>query len=213
VAGPIVDVRRFSLQQPPLHDAVVEPIELDLHMPRRHHGGRAAELLELIIAVGRVQILEMHRVGRVVHALEPVAGQQVDLDDLVEIIAHQNVPARDQRDRLRTEIGENQPAQLRDRIGLDGDLVLVAVLGERAILERLLQAAALGVEKPAVIGAAQALLVRNAVFHGQAAVRTAIADEPHSPRSGTVEGEVLAEQPDLLHRFPLELGRGADRRH
>src|ERR1043166_7090850 len=144
---PVVDVGRFTFEEAAFHDAVVEPVELDLDVPRRLHGRRAAELLELVVAECGVQELEVNRVCRVLHALQPAARQPVDLDDLVEVVTNKNVPARHEGRRLWTEVSENQSAELLRRICLDRDLVLVGVALDCAVLERLLDAAAFGVEQ------------------------------------------------------------------
>src|SRR5689334_9170413 len=79
------------------------------------------------------------------------------------------------------------------------------------ILERHLEAIALGVEEPAVIGAAQAVSFRNAVFEGHAAMRAAIVDEPIFAAFAAEERQIFAEDAHALHRLLRQLGLGADR--
>src|SRR6185312_5487512 len=171
---PVVGGLRLAFEQATLVEAVFERIESDLHMPRRIHRRRTARFLFLIIAELRVQEFEMHGIGRVVHALHPVAGQRIDLDRAIEIVAHEQIPARQQWHRRRTHIGPDEAAERLAGIGLDLDLFFVAQLGMREIFEGHLDAIALRIEHPAVIGAAQAAILGNAVFQRHAAMRAAV---------------------------------------
>src|SRR5437764_680999 len=117
----------------------------------------------------------------------------MDLDHLVEIFTHQNVPARHQRGGGGAEIGKDQSAQLFDRIGLDSDLLLVGILRQRAIFERLFEASSIGIKKPAVVRAAQPSLLRDPVFQRKTSMRAALADEPVLAAFRSIEREVLAK--------------------
>ena len=207
---PIVGGLGLALEQTALVEAVFEGIESDLHMPRRIHCRRTARFLFLIIAELRVQEFEMHGIGRVVHALYPIARQRIDLDRAIKIIAHQQVPARQERHRRRTHIGPDEAAERLARIGLDLDLLFVAQLGMREILERHLDAIALQVERPAVIGAAQAAILGNAVFERHAAMRASVVDEAVFPLLGAEQGQVFAEEAHLLHGLFGQLALGTD---
>src|SRR5579864_8547608 len=70
---PVVGGFGLPFEQPALVDAVFEHIERDLHVPRRIHRRRTTALLFLIIAEPGVEKFEMHWIGGVVHALQPIA--------------------------------------------------------------------------------------------------------------------------------------------
>src|SRR6266568_1172167 len=85
----------------------------------------------------------------------------------------EQVPAWQQRRRLRAKVGPDKAAELLHRVGFDAHLVL-----ERAVwrLQGLLEAAALRVEQPAVVTAAQALVFGNADGQAGHAVWAALAE-------------------------------------
>ncbi len=101
---------------------------------------------------------------------------------------------------MRPEIGKDQSAERLHRVVLDLDIVLEAAFGMGNLLERLLEAVSLGVEQPAVIGAAQAFLFRDAVFERHAAMRAAIVDEPQFAALAAEERQVFAEYAYALYR-------------
>ena len=67
--GALCSVAAFTLDQPALVDAVLENVERDLDVPRGVHRLRPAVAPVVVIPVLPVQVLEVHRVQRVVHAL------------------------------------------------------------------------------------------------------------------------------------------------
>ena len=67
-------------------------------------------------------------------------------------------------------------------------------------LRRLLYALALQVEQPAVIGTAQALLLRDAVEHVHGPVRTPLGGDPVFTGWSPVEHQILTEQAHGLGR-------------
>ena len=90
-------------------------------------------------------------------------------------------------------------------------LVFEARLRMRGIFERLLDAAPVLVEEPAVVVAAQPALLDEPVREVGAAVRAVAPDEPERPIQILVEHEIFAEQTDRLDRDRIELARAADR--
>ncbi len=108
----------------------------------------------------------------------------------------------------RAHIGPVDAAHLLDRIGRRLDLV-----AERALfrLVRLAQALAAVAELPAVIGAADAVLGRDAVRQRSAAVRAGLGDQPHAALLVAEQHQVLAEEADAPGPFAFELGDRCDR--
>src|SRR5262249_58570063 len=84
---------------------------------------------------------------------------------------------------------------------------------ERALvaLVRLAQAFAAMAELPAVIGAADAVLGRDAERKRRAAVRTEFSDQSDAVLLVAEQNEVLAEQADAPRPFAVELGHRGDR--
>ena len=90
----------------------------------------------------------------------------------------------------------------------------IAKLGGHAVavqaelgLARLLEAVALGVEHPAVVAAADAVLLDAAVVEGGAAMHAARVEQGRPAPAGAEEDEVLAENPQGRHgRHSYSLG-------
>src|SRR6185437_16707018 len=79
--------------------------------------------------------------------------RQLMPDHLAEpVLADEQIPARQQRRRFRSEISPDQPAHFLHRIGCDLNLVLET---GAAGFERLFEAFAFRAEQPAVVAAAQ----------------------------------------------------------
>ena len=108
-----------------------------------------------------VQPIEMRRVDGVFHRLQPVALDDRFLDDpTFAMLPHQNIPARQERHRRRTQIRVNQPAEVLDRISNMFDAVF-----ERAVrrLRRLFETFARAIELPTVVRATNSLVIDAAV--------------------------------------------------
>src|SRR6185503_2683140 len=96
-----------------------------------------------------------------------------------DAVGHQQVEPRQQRRRLRAHVRPHYAAKLLHLVRIDTDLVLeagtAALFGDVVI--RLLQARAGGVEQPAVVGAAQAVVVRDAVSQRRRPVGATLLDQ------------------------------------
>jgi len=89
------------------------------------------------------------------------------------VLPGEHVPRRDDRRRQRSEIGEQQPSHLLDRIRGETDGVLEhRLLG----LKGLLQATAGLVVEPAVIRTADATIFEESVVQRSATVETLLPD-------------------------------------
>src|SRR5689334_19765072 len=97
----------------------------------------------------------MHRVDRVLLALEPIArhGREHDLYEAVG--PSEWLPVRHQRRGIRPEIGPQQSGFRLDTVRLDANLVAETDLGRSDILIRLFETGAGLVEHPAVVVATQ----------------------------------------------------------
>jgi hypothetical protein len=188
-------------------EAVLELLELELHVPAGIGAGLAFESQAPVV----VHPLEMHGIAGVLLALKPVARNLRD-DDLAEaVLPGERLPDRQLRHRLRSHIGPQQARTFLHRIGLGA----AAIPGARArigdVVVGLLEAAAGLVHQPAVIVAADAGLLDEAVGEIGAAMRALPIDQPEPAAEVLVEHEVLAHQADSLDRAPLELAGAADR--
>ena len=97
-----------------------------------------AVALEPLLEVVAVQIFGVHRIGRVFHALQPVARDLDEADHAVDVIPYQAVPAREQRRRERPHVREDQAGQLFHRIRRDLHLLLKeAALGFAGLIDAL----------------------------------------------------------------------------
>ena len=154
-----------------------------------------------------MQMLGVDGVNRVLHALQPVAWylrpggvtQRVRLDE--------RAPTRNKRGRLGAEVRPYQPSQLLRRIRVDAHLLFERrPLG----LAGLQNALAGGVVRPAVVGAAQAVLLRDAPLEVDAAMRASLRQEAERAGTVAVESERLAEQLHGLHRVLAQQAGCAD---
>src|ERR1043165_134275 len=161
--------------------------------------------LELV----RVEINGVRRVDGVLHRLEPIAlVYRQDDDFLHAVLAHEKIPARQKRRRLRPHVGEKDSRQLFDAVGRVLDLVLEAGLFR---LERLLEALAVGVELPAVVGAANAVGLERAVIERSGAVRAVIAEERPTSAAVAEEHQLFIQYfKSLLRLLGGDLGGGTD---
>src|SRR6202049_2387698 len=181
-------------------ETVLELAEIDLDVVRRIRAGHTLQPQAPV----RMGPFEMHRVDRVLLALEPVA-RDLGLDDLAETVrAREEFPIRHQRPRLRPEIRPDEAAQFGDRVGLDVDSIPEPPLGIRDILIGLREAASRLVIEPAVIIAAQPARLDIAIAEIGAAVPAMPVDEAPASAEILVEHEVFAQQPHRLRARPLE---------
>ena len=104
-----------------------------------------------------------------------------------------------------------RPSQLLHGVARDLHLLLEAAIGVDGLLERLLDALAGLVHHPAVIHAAQAVLLRYAVGEVDAAMRAGALDESERTGLVAVEDEVLAEDANRLGGAFVEFTRGRNR--
>src|SRR5262249_30871333 len=151
---------------------------------------------------------EMHRITRVLLALEPVAGNVGDHDLAEAVLPGERLPDRQLGRRLRPHIGEQEPGAFLHRIGLGG--AALAAAGIDDVIIGLLDDAAGLVHQPAVIIAADAGLLDYAVREVGAPMRAVPVDEAVAPAQVLVEDEILAHQPDGLDRVCVELARATD---
>ena len=215
---PVVVLLVRPLGDAPLDDAVVEHVEPDLLVRLGDRGERVglglAERLRLLPllpdAPVAVQPLEMHRVERVLHALQPVAGELSRADVAPAVLPLERLPAREQRRRLRAEVGKHEAAKLLDWVRRDAHLLLEATVRMHRLLEGLLDALAGLVVQPTVVHAPQAVLLRDSVRQVDATVGAEPVDQPQRAAAVLVQHEVLAEDPDGLGG--PSLGRGAELR-
>src|ERR1700678_2519604 len=110
-----------------------------------------------------VHPLEMHGIDGVFLALEPVARHHGEHDLHEAVIPAEWLPVRQQRCRIGPQIGPDQARLRRHAIGLDADLIAEAYFRCVGVLEWLLAACTGFVEPPAMIAAAQAALLDDAV--------------------------------------------------
>ena len=117
---------------------------------------------------------------------------------------------RDEGRRLRAEVSPDQPAQLLDRVRLDDRPLFEGAVRRLHVLGRLFQAAAGVVVQPAVIGTAQADLLRDAEHHLDSTMQAAVADQTQIAAAVAVKNQVLTQQPHLLRRLLVQLGGRGD---
>ena len=216
--GPVGIVLVRALDDAALDDAVVEQIEPDpLVRPGDHAellGLRQPEPHRLVVLLPHapvaVQPLQVHRVQRVLLALQPVAGQRRERDLAPDVVPRERLPHREERCGLRAHVREHHAPEHLDRVGRDLHLLLEAPVRVDGLLERLLDALAGLVHHPAVVHAAEAVLLRDAVGEVDAAVRAEPLDEADRAGLVPVEDEVLAEDAHRLRGTFVELADGGD---
>ena len=207
--APVGVLLRLVALHPPLDDAVLEDVEADAAMVRDGPKLLPGRALALVGVVGEVAVepLGVGGVKGVLHTLEPVAGQLDEVDLPVGGLVHQPLPAGEQRRRLRAHVREDEAAQGLHAIGVCPDTILEGAIGR---LRGGLQAAAGLFEEPAVVGAAQAVLLRDAVLQRDAPVGAGLLDQTQLPAPVLVEDQVFAQQAHLENRFISELGHRGD---
>src|ERR1700722_4531771 len=156
-----------------------------------------------------MQPFEVDGIDRVLLALEPVAR---DLRDgyLLEAARVIPVPVGQQRRRLGPQVNPKEAGFLLYLVRLDANLVPETTLRMQCLLKRLMKASAGVVEQPAVVIAAQAALLDEAVRQVRAPVRAVLVDEPVVPALIAVQSQVLAQDAHRLHGLLAELRRTRD---
>src|SRR5213594_4211699 len=159
-----------------------------------------------------VQVLHVGSVQGVFLALQPAAGQ-VRYDDVPYcVVPHQGTPARQQRGWIRAHVDKDEPAEFLGFVGADAALGAEVVLWVGGVLERLLEAAAAGVELPAVVLAADAVVFDDAIGEAGAAVGAVFVNDAEVAAAVAVDHEFLAEDLDCLRTegAPEQIVDGAD---
>src|SRR5262249_14689072 len=131
--------------------------------------------------------------------LQVVAGPLLDIPSLDEARRGPVWKMRERRRLAVAEIGEYEIETFARRIGLQGHLA-----GEPCFLGRLLDALAAMVKFPAVIDAADRLILDPAEMQRRAAMRAVIGDDLRHARLRAVDREVLAHD---AHGLALPTGR------
>src|SRR5262249_40638310 len=150
---------------------------------------------EVISAADRVQERRVDGVHRVVLHLEPVARHRelrgrVELESRhVERVVHREYGLRIRGPHVR----EDQPAELERGVG-----ALTESMPQRALrrLARRLENAAVDVEDPAVIAAADAPRLKDAELERRSAVRAVQLQQTDLPGAIAKDHEILAHDPD-----------------
>ena len=201
-AGILLDAHRHPLEAD-LDVVPADPVEArDLALVR------APEPFQHVLAEAAVQVLGVDGVHRVLLALEPVAGQQGGADLPEDVVDDEQVPAGQQRRGGGAQIAPDQSSQLLHRVGLEPHGFLELVLGG---LAGLLDALPGGVVHPAVVGAAQTFLFRNAVPEVHAPVGAALRDQAEASPAVPKQGQRFPEDAGALHRIRGQLLAGGHR--
>ena len=179
-------------------DAARRHLELYL----RHRGHHVGELRPAERAVQHRNVVGIDHIFKV---LQPVAGNDgrtatadrgvIGLHEFAVVHLFQAFVAWQHRLFLsRPQIGENQPVALLDRVpGLAHLVPELAALG----FAGLLQAAALGVELPAVIAAADAVFLDLAIIERGASMAAARMQQASAAVLVAEQDQVLAERADF----------------
>ncbi len=156
-------------------------------------------VLEGAFVQSSVQPVGMGRIVRILLCLQPVVMvQRQDNDVAHTVLAHQRFPPWQKRRGVWPEIGEQQTGQLLNGIRLQACLLHEWAVGA---LIRLLDAIAVNVEFPAVIGASQAILFGKSVIQGGVTVRATFRQEAEPALTVAEQHQVFAQEPDLLDRI------------
>ena len=187
----------LTLQYAPFDNAMlefIEPYELVL--------GDMTGLLRLpglfpnVVGEMAVEPLGVDRVHRVLHYLQIVAWQDRHADIPVDVVPNQQVPTGQQGNWQRPQIGEYQAAQFLHRVSGGGYFVFEGL--ERVLFSfiGLIQATAFVVEEPAMIRAAQSVIVGHAVDQVYFSVWALVADESIPALPVFVQDQILSQKPN-----------------
>src|SRR5262249_50912338 len=141
-----------------------------------------------------VQVLHVGGIQGVLLALQPATGQVRDGDVPYRVVPHQRTPSWQQRDRRRAHVDEDESGEFLGLVGADAAFVAEVVFRVRGILERLLDTAAARVEFPAVVLAADTIILDHAISEAGAAMRTVLVDDAEMAAAVAVDDGVLAEE-------------------
>jgi hypothetical protein len=147
---------------------------------------------------------DMETIDHVLDALQPIAVDVAGAEDFVALRVEEQVIIGEFRRWLRPDIGEDHARDLAHGIGALPHLVLEVAEGG---LARLIEALALCVVEPAVIAAAQALLLDAAVFERGIAVAAMLVEEAKLAIAGAEQHEFLVHQLDDLRLLAEMLGK------
>src|SRR5262249_49881586 len=136
-----------------------------------------------------------HLVHAVLEALQIIAGDVLGVPDLDEARRRAMREMREGRRRAVSEISEDKTEILARRVGRDPHLA-----GEARLLRRLLHALPRAIVLPAVIDAADAVLLDPAEVNRRAAMRTPVGDDLRLAGRAAVERIILAHD---AHRLGL----------
>src|SRR4029077_7450735 len=164
-------------------EAVLGLLECDLQVPGRI-GSPAAGLSDAPV---HVHPLKVHRIDGVLLTLKPVA-RQFRKEDLHEsVLPAEWLPIRKLRRGRRAEVCPQEPGMRAARIGPCDRPAAAARARIDDILERLLEAPAIGVEPPAMVIAPQPARLHVAVRQIRATMGTMALEQPEVSREVAVE--------------------------
>src|SRR6266581_3775739 len=117
-------------------------------------------------------------------------------NDLAEaVLSRKEVPPGEKRRGFGADVCPDQAAQLLHMAGPDSEVLLHVAVGG---LQRGFQDAARGVVEPAVVGAPQPGLLRDAELQIHCPMYASIGDEARLTLPVSEQDQVLAEDSDLL---------------
>src|SRR5438874_1689182 len=153
---------------------------------------------------------EMRGVYGVFHRLKPVTiNHRINHDPASSLFPREDIPAGQQRPRLRSKISEQQPAEFFYRIGGVFDAIFESA---PRWLGRLLETSSAIIKFPAVIRAADSLLVHAAKGKRRRPMRAVLANETVMLFFVAVEHQLFAQYFDGFDRlFVRELSGDAHR--
>ena len=202
--GPVVAVLGLAFQQAAFDDAVLEGVEGHLGVlvggERLGHGRALHPGDELEVVP--VQCLDVIRVHRVLHDLEPVARQH-RMADVAHPVHHVGLVPGQLGGGLVADVGPHHAAQLGGPAGAHP--AALPELGGGPGLGQDVDAPAGGVELPAVVAAAEPAVLDDAVDQRGAPVGAPLVDDAVGPRRGLEHGPVLAQQAHPADRELVEL--------
>ena len=133
-----------------------------------------AQALHDVVAVDAVEMLEVGRVERVVHALQPVTRQLRDAARLLEVVPHQHVVSGQKRRGLGPKVGEDDAAEFLNLVSR-----VAKPLPKRAIsrLTGHFQNLTSDIVQPTMIATAQAAILKMTELQRSPPVRAAQCED------------------------------------
>src|ERR1044071_9067906 len=147
--------------------------------------------------VGIACCMQCDRVGAIsgiLGSLQPVTMFNISAHDPTTVVSHQKIIAWQERRRLGTNIGKDQPAGI---LRIIGGMLYSIFARAAARLRWLFKTIAASVVKPTVITAGDAFLLDPSIFEGSAAMRTMERHEPEPLRPIAEQYEFFTQQFDL----------------